>query len=181
MAFDQVGQFEVFEHEFEKLFLGDLEDELIHALARVAGLATATAAATTLGPGDVFAGGEFLVARVHDGLLAATTVVQHRFIDVPSRNADLLAMLHVHDGAAAHGLFDGLLDVLTVAPQKTLAVDRALVLAVQASVDYVAHGPSGDWMQLQATSFKLQERAATAAASCGVDRSADAGQLAACG
>ncbi|MNN26281.1 hypothetical protein D3C81_1397820 [compost metagenome] len=33
VPFDQVGQFEVFEHELEKFFLGDLEDELVHAFA----------------------------------------------------------------------------------------------------------------------------------------------------
>jgi hypothetical protein len=32
--------------------------------------------------GDVFAGSEFLVAGVHDGLFAAATVVKHRFVDV---------------------------------------------------------------------------------------------------
>ncbi|MNV76383.1 hypothetical protein D3C71_1697300 [compost metagenome] len=110
----------------------------------------------------MFASGEFLVAWVHDGLLATTAMVQNRFIDVPSRNADLLAMFHVHDGAAAHGLFDGFLDVLTVPPQKALAVDRALVLAVQASVDYVAHGPSGSWEQLHASSYELRVIAACA-------------------
>ncbi|MNN90502.1 hypothetical protein D3C81_2084600 [compost metagenome] len=75
MTFDQVGQFEVLEHELEEFFLGNLEDEFVHALAGVAGLAAAAAAATTLRPGDMFTGGEFLVARVHDGLLAPATMV----------------------------------------------------------------------------------------------------------
>ncbi|MNE78809.1 hypothetical protein D3C80_1752460 [compost metagenome] len=65
-------------------------------------------------------------------------------------------MFHVHDGTAAYRLFDGFLDVFAVPPQEALAVDRALVLAVQASVYNVAHGPSGDWMQLQPTSCKPQ-------------------------
>ena len=183
VALDQVGQFKVLEHEFEEFLLGDLEDELVHAFAGVTGLAAAPAAcASPLGPGDMLAGSEFLVARVHHGLLATTPVVQHRFVDVPPGNADLFAMLHVGDGAAAHGLLDGLLDVVAVAPQKPLAVHRALVLAVQASVDYVAHDSSGDWMQPQASSFKLQERAATAAASHGAGTSPtpDDLQLAAC-
>ena len=99
-----------------------------------------------------FAGGEFFVAGVHDGLFAAATVVQHRFVNVASGNTDLLAMLHVGDGAAADGLFNGLFDVVTVTPQETLAVYRALVLAIEASVDHIAHGePSG---QLHVTSFK---------------------------
>ncbi|MCY1444464.1 hypothetical protein D9M71_609370 [compost metagenome] len=74
-------------------------------------------------------------------MLAATAMVQHRLVDVATGNADLLAMLHVGDGAPAHCLLDGLLDVVTVTPQKALAVDRALVLAVQASVDHIAHRP----------------------------------------
>jgi len=129
----------------------------------------------------MLASGELLVAWVHDGLLAAPAMVQHRFIDVPSRNADLFAMFHVHDGTAAHGLFDGLLDVFTVTPQEALAVDRALVLAVQASVDNVAHGPSGSWEQLQATSFRLLESAATAASRYGAGLALGAGQLEASG
>jgi hypothetical protein len=54
----------------------------------------------------------------------------------------------------AHRLFDGFLDVLAVPPQEALAVYRALVLAVQASIYNVAHGPSGSWESctLQATS-----------------------------
>lgn len=109
VALDRAGQFEVFEHEFEEFFLGDLEHELIHAFAGVTRLAGAFAAATALGALDVFAGGELLVARMHDSLLATPAVVQHRFVDVPSGNADLFAMLHVGDGTAADGLFNGLL------------------------------------------------------------------------
>ncbi len=100
----------------------------------------------------MFAGREFLVAGVHNSLFAAAAVVQHRLVDVPSGNADLLAMFHVRDGTAADGLFDGLFDVVTVTPQETLTVYRALVLAIEASVDHIAHGePSG---QLHVTSFK---------------------------
>ncbi|OMP13912.1 hypothetical protein COLO4_00647 [Corchorus olitorius] len=153
VALDQVGQFQVLEHEFEEFLLGDLEDELVHAFAGVARLATTTAASAALRPRDVFASGELLVARVDDSLLAATAMVQHRFVDIAARDADLLAMLHVGDGSAAHGLLDGFLDVITVTPQEALAVDRALVLAIQASVDDVAHRPSGSWGT--AASFKL--------------------------
>src|SRR5471032_804520 len=152
VAFDQVGQLQVFEHELQEFLLGNLEHKLVHAFAGIARLAWAFTAATALGALDMFAGGELLVARVHDGLFAAATVVQHRFVNVASGNTDLLAMLHVGDGAAADGLFNGLFDVVTVTPQETLAVYRALVLAIEASVDHIAHGePSG---QLHVTSFK---------------------------
>ncbi|MNT50988.1 hypothetical protein D3C72_1879310 [compost metagenome] len=89
----------------------------------------------------MFAGGEFLVAWVDHGLFATAAVVKHRLVDITTGNADLLTMLHVGNGAATYGLLDGFLDVVTVAPQETLAVDRALVLAVQASVDHIAHRP----------------------------------------
>ena len=82
-------------------------------------------------------------------------MVQHRFVDVAPRNADLLAVFHVHDGTAAYRLFDGFLDVFAVPPQEALAVHRALVLAVQASIYNVAHGPSGSWEQLHASSYEL--------------------------
>jgi hypothetical protein len=101
----------------------------------------------------VFAAGEFLVARVHDGLFATATMVKHRFVDVAPRDTDLLAVFHIGNGAPADRLFDSLLDVITVTPQKPLAVYRALVLAIETSVDHIAHdcsleavlkGASGD-------------------------------------
>jgi len=87
----------------------------------------------------MFTAGEFLVAGVNHGLLATTAVMQHRLIDIAARDADLLAMFHIGNGTAAHGLFYGLFDMVTVAPQKTLTVNRALVLAIEASVDHIAH------------------------------------------
>jgi hypothetical protein len=81
-------------------------------------------------------------------------MVQHRFVDVATGNADLFAMLHVGDGAAADGFFDCFLDVVTIPAQKTLPIHRALVLAIETSVDHIAHRPSG---QLQEKiSHKLQ-------------------------
>ncbi|MNZ86738.1 hypothetical protein D3C78_1055730 [compost metagenome] len=139
VALDQVGQLQVLEHEVEEFLLGDLEDEVVHPFALVARLAAATPTAAAGWAGDVLAGGEFLVAGVDDGLLAAASVMQHGFVDVAAGNADLFAVLHVGDGTAADGLFDRLLDVLTVTPQEALTVHRALVLAVQTPVDDVAH------------------------------------------
>ncbi|MNE09758.1 hypothetical protein D3C80_1024450 [compost metagenome] len=153
VAFDQVGQFQVLEHELEEFFLGDLEDEFVHALAGIAGLARASAATASRWPGDVLAGSEFLVAGVDDCLLATTAMVQHRLIDIAAGNADLLAVFHVSDGAATYCFFNSFFDVVTVTPQESLAVHRALVLAIETSVDHVAHKePSG---QLQVTSFQL--------------------------
>ncbi|MNY10340.1 hypothetical protein D3C86_1433140 [compost metagenome] len=137
----QVGQGQVLEHEVEELLLGDLEDEVVLALAGVAGLALAGTAATAAGgPRDALAGGELLVAGVDDGLPAAAAMVQHRLVDVARGDADLLAVLHVGDRAPADGLLHRLLDVVAVPSQEALAVHRALVLAVQSSVDDVTHG-----------------------------------------
>jgi hypothetical protein len=82
-------------------------------------------------------------------------MVKHRFVDIATGDADLFAVFHIGNGAPADRLFDGFLDVVTVAPQKALAVHRALVLAIETSVDHIAHRPSG---QLQVVSYKLQEK-----------------------
>src|SRR5690606_39740527 len=91
------------EHEIEEFLLGDLEDEVIHAFASVAGLPGTTTSAASLWAGDTLAGDELLVAGVNDGLPPAAAVVKHRLVDIASGNADLLAMLHIGDGAASDG------------------------------------------------------------------------------
>src|SRR3990167_6246782 len=98
VALDQVRQFEVLEHEFEEFLLSDLEDELVHPIARVARLAWASAATTAWRTGNVFAAGEFLVAGVHDGLLATTSMVKHRLVDVAAGDTDLFAVFHIGNG-----------------------------------------------------------------------------------
>ena len=105
--------------------------------------------AAALGAGDALALGELAVTRVHTILPTTLAVVQHGFVDIAAGNADLFAVLHVGNGATTDGFLDGFLDVLAVAAQKALAVDRALVLAIQASIDHVAHRPlrttAGGW------------------------------------
>src|SRR5690606_22259618 len=143
VTLDQVRQFQILEHEIEEFLLGDLEDEVIHAFASVAGLPGTTTSAASLWAGDTLAGDELLVAGVNDGLPPAAAVVKHRLVDIASGNADLLAMLHIGDGAASDGFLHRLLDMPTIALQEPLTVHRALVLAVQAAVDHIAHSPSG--------------------------------------
>ncbi len=75
VALDQVRQLQVFEHELEKLFLSNLKRKFIHPFAGIARLAGAFTASATLRAGDVLTGGEFLVARMNNGLLAAATVM----------------------------------------------------------------------------------------------------------
>src|SRR5690606_4759816 len=120
-------------------FLGDLEHKVVHAFAAVAGLASTAAAPDALRAGDALAGDAILVARVTDGLPASPAVVQHWLVDIPAGAAVLLAMLHVGDGAPADGFLRRFLDMPTVTLQKALAVHRALVLAIRATVDHIAH------------------------------------------
>ena len=136
----QEGQFQVIKEEVQELFLGDLEDELVHALALVAGLALAAAAALAAGRlGQAVAGHELLVAGVHHFAVAAGAMVEDRLLKVLVRDTDLLALLHVGDGAVVNGLRYRLLDVLAVTAQEPVTVHRALVLAVQATVNNMTH------------------------------------------
>ena len=83
--------------------------------------------------------GELLVAGMNDGLFAAATMMKYRFVDIATGNTDLFTVLHVGDGSAADRLFDGFFDVVTVTPQEALAVYRALVFAIETSVDHITH------------------------------------------
>src|SRR5690606_37481676 len=78
-----------------------------------------------------------------------------RLVYIPRRYADLLSMLDVGNGAPADRLFHGLLDVRLVATQEALTVDRALVLPVKSTVDYITHGPSRASCKPLAASLKL--------------------------
>src|SRR5690606_12851218 len=137
VAFDQVGQFQVLEHEIEEFLLGDLKDEVIQPLALVAGTTAGTACAATGRAGDAFSGDELLVAGVHGGLAPTLTMVENRFVDVAAWNADLLAVFHVGYGASANRFLHRFFDMAAVAAQKALAVHRALVLAIQSAVDHI--------------------------------------------
>ena len=75
---DQVGQRQVFEEDPHELFLGEAEDEVVLALAAVAGLrAAAGAAAAALRPLDAVALEVLLVARMHVLAVAALAVAEH--------------------------------------------------------------------------------------------------------
>src|SRR5207253_4018469 len=103
---DQVGQFQVLEHEFEKLFLGDLEDKFVHAFAGITGLARTFSATSTRWARDMLTAAELFVSGVNHRLLAAAPMVKHRLVDIATGNTDLFAMLHVGDGATADGFFN---------------------------------------------------------------------------
>src|SRR5690606_36662000 len=140
VALDQVGQLQVFEHEVQELLLGDLEHEVVQALPAVAGLAlAATATFLAVGARDAVAAHELPVARMHADLPAALAVMQDGLVDVATGDGDLFAVLHVGYRATAHGLLDSLLDMATVPAQEALPVHRALVLAVQAAINHIAH------------------------------------------
>src|SRR5690606_24741713 len=152
VALDQVGQLQVLEHEVQELLLGDLEHEVVQALPAVAGLAlTATATFLAVGARDAVAAHELPVARMHTDLPTALAVMQDGLVDVATGDGDLFAVLHVGYRATAHGLLDSLLDMATVPAQEALPVHRALVLAVQAAINHIAHRVSlGGSRRLQA-------------------------------
>ncbi len=81
LALHQIGQFQVFKQKIEELILADLEHKIIDTFAAVAGIAFATATATTatLGALNVVAGNKFLVAGMNHIPLAALAMVEERF------------------------------------------------------------------------------------------------------
>ena len=100
---------------------------------------TRTATRATLGPGDSVARSEFPVAGMNRFAAATRTVAEHRLGQVAGRDVDLLAVVDVGDAAAIHGLGHGFFDLALEAPDKTLAVDRTFVLAIQPAVDKRGH------------------------------------------
>ena len=156
LALDQVGQLQVLEQKIQEFPGIDLEGELILAFAAVAGFLAAATALAAGGLLDAVPLLEFLVARVHHVAAAAAAVVEDRLGEVLLRDGDALALFHVLDRAPAHGVVHRLADVAPVAVQEALPVHRALVLAIQAPVDDVAHGFLRK--QLQVESYKLKRR-----------------------
>ncbi len=98
---NQVREFQVLEHEVEEFLLVELEDELIHAFALVAGLAT-RATATAAGTVYAITANEFLVTGQDATLLAALSLVKYGFRNILFRNRYLFATIHVRDAAFAY-------------------------------------------------------------------------------
>jgi hypothetical protein len=134
----QIRQGQIIKQELEKLFLGKLENEIIHALTAVGCFPRApTAAGAALRALDSVTLHEFLVARVHDAAAATGAVVKDRLRDVIGRYHDLFTPVHVGDAAAVHRIRHRLPDVLLVAFQESLPVYRAFVLGIQPPVNDV--------------------------------------------
>ncbi len=132
----EVGQREVVEERLHELFLGEVEDEVVLALAGVARLAAAAAATpAAVGPLDAVAGHVFAVARMHRLALAALAVSEHRLAQVALGDVDVFALFEVADAAAVDRAPHGLADLLFVSAQEALAVADRLVLAGQPSID----------------------------------------------
>ena len=143
----QVRQGQVLEEDLHEFFLAQRKDEIVLALALVAGLALSAALpAAALGPRDAVAGDEVLVARVHDLAHPALAVAEDGFADVALGDMDVFATLDVADAAAVDGALHRLADLLLVPAQEAFAVADGLVLARQPPVDDVLHpmppGPS---------------------------------------
>ncbi len=113
-----------------------MEDEVVVAAGRVAGLAAAAlAAAAALRALDLVAAHVVGVAGVHDLAMPARAMAEHRLGDVALRDVHVLAALHVADAAAVDGALDRFADLLLVTPQEALAVADRLVLARKPPVD----------------------------------------------
>src|SRR5690606_25536760 len=141
LAFGEVGQRHVLEQKVEKFLLADFEHEIVEAFP-VRTAAAARAAGAALGAWHGVAGDEFPVARQYMGDPTALAVAEQGFVGVPGGDADLLAPLGVGDAAVAQVVLHRFADLRPVPLDKALAVDGALVLAVESSVDQVGHGRS---------------------------------------
>ena len=132
----QARQRQVVEEDLHELFFGQVEDEVVLALARIAGLAlTAAAARATLRPLDLVAAQVLLVARMHHLARAALAVAERRLADVAPRQVDVLALLDVADAATVDGTPHRVAQLLLVAAQEPFAVADGLVLARQTPID----------------------------------------------
>src|SRR5690606_20302355 len=95
-------------------------------------------------PGDLVTGRELLVAGQY--VLAPALVpgwLETWFAGFPGRHRHRALAVGVRDLARADVLPDAAFQFLASAPQKTLAVAKALFLGVQSAVDENRHGLSG--------------------------------------
>src|SRR5262249_22187882 len=137
----QVRQRQVVEEDLHELFLGEMEDEIVLALARVARLAAAASASAALRPLDAVALHVVLVARVDHLSLATLAVPEDRLVDVLLPDVDALALGDVTDAATVDCALHRLPDLILVTAQEALAVADGLVLARQPPVDdLLKHG-----------------------------------------
>ena len=131
----QARQGQVVEEDLHELFLAEVEDEVVLALAGVAGLALAAAAAAAPRPLDLVAAQVLLVAGMDDLARAALAVAEDRLADVALRNVDVLAALDVADAAAVDRAPHRVAHLVLIAAQEALAVADGLVLARQPPID----------------------------------------------
>ena len=144
-------QREVVEEDLHELFLGEVEDEVVLSLARIARLALAAAApGSALRPLDVVAAHVLLVARMDDLARAARAMAERRLADVALGQVDVLALLDVADAALVDGLPHRVAELALIAAQEPLAVADRLVLAGEPAIDdLLQHSSSGsDGVQL---------------------------------
>src|SRR5690606_32308446 len=113
----------------------------IDALTAVAGIAAATAAATTtaLRARHLVAGDKLLVAGMHHFPFATAAVMKVRFGNIAAGNRNAFAAVQIGDAAFGNGFVHRFLDMLAVAAQKPLPVYGTLVFAIQASINNVGH------------------------------------------
>ena len=71
--------------------------------------------------------------------VAALTVAEYRLADIARRNVHIAALVDVGDRALGDDPLHRAADLLLVATQEALAIDRALVPACEPPVDEVIH------------------------------------------
>ena len=125
----EMGQGQILEEDLHELFAAQVEDEVVIALAGIAGLAAALATAATRWLGNAVALDVLGVAGAHDLAHTAVAVAEDGLAQVFLGDVNILAALHVTDAAAIHRAAHGVADLLLVPSEKTLPVADRFVLA----------------------------------------------------
>ena len=152
MALDHVGQCQFVKEDVEKFVARQRKDKIIEPLAVAACLARAPAGCTAFGTVDLVAAAEPVVAGP-DGLPAsAPTMAKLGLLDVLARNADPFPIVQVAHAALADGVGYRLSNLPFEALNEAAAIDRTLVLAVEAAVHYAyRHARAPESMHLTTT------------------------------
>src|SRR5690606_3649749 len=113
---------QVFKHEVEKFFLGNIKREIIHAFAGIARAFTASASRPTFWPLNLVSCDEITIAWQNANLFSSLAMMKDGFANVLRWNADFFPAMYVGDGALVDSFRNRFFDVLPVALQKPLPI-----------------------------------------------------------
>jgi hypothetical protein len=128
LLLDEMRQLQILEQQVEEFIARQLEDEVVFPFAGVARLAAAIALPAG-GARHPVAADELAVTRVDALAPSALRDGKRRLGDVPGRDLDPLALVHLRDAATRSGVGDRLLELRPKALQEALSVDDTLFLA----------------------------------------------------